>query len=90
LEGGGCQENLNDHESLKNEKQVQKLSLQDGALKFQSIEHYENFFEDPESVSIPEFENLQKTFRDQEQISESNLKISQTAIDTNPFFVLKS
>lgn len=66
---------------MKNEKQVQKLTLQDGTLKFQSIEHYENFFEHPESVSIPEFENLETIFRNQEQISEPNLRISQTAID---------
>jgi hypothetical protein len=78
---GGCQENLNDHELIKVKNEVQNLAIKDGTLKFESIEQYENFFEDPESIYIPEFENLQKAFRDQDQISKSNLRISQTGMD---------
>jgi hypothetical protein len=87
---GGDQENLNDHELIKVKNEVQNLAIKDGTLKFESIEQYENFFEVPESIYIPEFENLQKAFQDQDQISQSNLRISQTGMDANPFFVLKS
>jgi hypothetical protein len=80
--GGGCQENLKDHDLFNESKSIKHLELMDGTLKFSSIQEYDDFFEDPEKFVLPKFSNAFDIFSNyQNGISSQGFRINDQALE---------